>query len=381
MPKILLTGLPRVGKTSLVEHTHGLVDGVENISLGDLISYEMKRLGHATARLPFVSFDNQELLRAAAVYNAGRQLRDVNYMNVVLDTPMTLYSGSGVPNVVMTSDQMRMLFDDGDGFDYVVTLIDDADTLAGIYADEPYPTDPTQILNWIAFEIDAAMKIPPAFEDNDHTPIRRLVIPRGHSDTTLAKLLVNPNPVVGYLGFPITDLKPEENYNPTSPHYGSRAGWKAREDAKPIVEARIATFRDRLQYYSAVIVPMTLSDSRAADPIEMEHTIHRDIHLFAARSDFMIAYFPDERFGSTGVMQEMGHMKEFGKRVIMIHPNYQEGGKVFGFRPTLGFRSEEEFFAAVANSPDPRFDNTPYAFLRTMWNLESMRPMYQNLIK
>jgi len=381
MPKILLTGLPRVGKTSLVEHTYGLVDGVENVSLGDLISHEMQRLGHATARLPFVSFDNQELLRAAAVYNAGRQLRDVNYMNVVLDTPMTLYSGSGVPNVVMTSDQMGMLFDDADGFDYVVTLIDDANTLAGIYADEPYPTDPTQILNWIAFEIDAAMKIPPAFQDDEYTPIRRLVIPRGHSETTLAKLLVNPNPVVGYLGFPITDLKPEENFDPTSPHYNSRAGWRTREDAKPIAEAKIAAFRDRLQYYSAVIVPMVLADSRATDPVEIDHTIHRDIHLFAARSDFMLAYFPDERFGSTGVMQEMRHMQEFGNVVIMIHPNYREGGKVFGFRPTLGFSSEDEFFAAVANSFDSHFDHTPNAFLRTMWDLGNARPMYQNLIK
>lgn len=210
MPNILVTGLPGSGKTNLVESSRTLLGETKsflNLSLADIVAKEAERLyGTPKNRLPFLANQVQQALRSYAIAFLSSFLTQHLEESIVIDTPLTMYtSGGNVPDVIFSSQQIGII-----PLSYVVTVIDDAVTLAEEFKNSPYPTDPNRILDWIAFEVNIAKTLTTDY-NNDGIVVRKLVIPRLHSDETIAKLIIDGDAPACYLGFPITKLKDNQD--------------------------------------------------------------------------------------------------------------------------------------------------------------------------
>lgn len=372
MTNILLTGIPRVGKTDLVEQTRGLSrefyeTRVAGFSLGEIVAEEAEHRGYASRdRIVNISPHLQELLRDCAVYKAEsmllRGIIDKKNDHNIIDTPLTLMLGS-IRSTTFNADQLRDLDRAVGGISFVVNLIDAEEDMAAKYANAGKHMSKEQMLDLIANEVQQSQALPISYTtiDGVTTVVRNLVIPRQNSDETLVKLLNHkqkdfPPPIV-YVGFPIT-------------HVAKNAE----------IEKAIDDFISEFQEYCVAIVPMKIADLNARTKEQVEHVVNRDLNWFIKGSGIMVAYFPTD-VPSTGVPAEMTRTLEIGKPVVLIHPNYEKGGEVFGVRPTLGFRDKKEFFEAVMTSKDSRYDNTDMALLRRFLDDYQDVPRYAHLRK
>lgn len=340
MTSILLTGIPGTGKSVAVEGARKLSErvyppgGVMAVSLGDIVAEEAYRLWMTTSeRRPYIGFAHQQALRSYAIAEAARRLESSEEPHSIVETPMSMFLRGTIPNMIFETPQIRKLHVAAGGFQYAVTLIDDEQRIAEKLK-EPYPKDdPEKVLDWLAFEVDVTRAASSSCLDGEKS-VRNLVISTEYSAETLAKLLNDPKPPVGYLGFPITHLKGKEG--------DTTEDTAKKEQARK----RIRDFQERWQNYSVVITPIEMSDSPAEGIKGKDSIVHRDEHWFLRGSDYMLAFFPDETF-SLGVAAEMTHTSETGKPVILVHPKSSYKNEAFGVQPTIYARDEEEFFRMI----------------------------------
>lgn len=123
---------------------------------------------------------------------------------------------------------------------------------------------------------------------------------------------------------------------------------QAREEVDKVIT--------RLVDYGVVVDPQAIEiGTEMDDPKEKEatyaYTVHRDLHWFVGKVDAVVAIHPyHERPPlSTGMMDELGHARDYLKRRYMIFPpknlspfttdSYIEKGKVFS--------TPEEFFVCL----------------------------------
>ncbi len=122
--------------------------------------------------------------------------------------------------------------------------------------------------------------------------------------------------------------------------------------ADPVMRGQINGIIQRLMRYGVVIDPKTIEiglhfkDFRDKEAI-YSYTVHRDLHWFVGKTDSTLAIHPylERPPLSTGMMDELGHARDYHKNRYMIYPkglspfttdSYIEKGRLF--------ETEEQFF-------------------------------------
>lgn len=182
-----------------------------------------------------------------------------------------------------------------------------------------------EILNWMNEEVSLA-------EDwADFLNVRHYVIPISQNPLSLYKLIKHPAVPSFYVSYSMT-----------------HADAAARQQVNDVIE--------RLTRYGLVIDPQAIEigfdfESEAAKEATYAYTVHRDLHWFVGKTDACVAIHPyTERPPlSTGMMDELGHARDYLKRRYMIYPpenlspfttdSYIEKGHIF--------RESEAFFACL----------------------------------
>jgi len=191
--------------------------------------------------------------------------------------------------------------------DLIVTLID-AEWLIRQKLDQPPPNDLFlktlkerhhniyEVLSWMNEEVSLS-------EDwAKHMGIPHHVIAVKEPPECLYKLVTHPDPWVVYASYSMTYATPE-----------------MREEVNRIIR--------RLREYAVVIDPQTVELSAYADletdrEVIYAYTVHRDLHWYVGKVDAVVAIhpYPERPPLSAGMMDELGHARDYMKARYMIFP-------------------------------------------------------------
>ena len=161
--------------------------------------------------------------------------------------------------------------------------------------------------------------------------VRHYVIPTGQDPHSLYKLV---------------------KYSEVPSFYVSYSMTHADGDARKEVNA----VRDTLSEYGLVLDPQAIEIGFNYESVEDKeatyaYTVHRDLHWFVGKVDAVVAIHPyaERPPLSTGMMDELGHARDYLKKRYMIYPpqnqspfttdSYIEKGHIFS--------SSEEFFLCL----------------------------------
>ena len=161
--------------------------------------------------------------------------------------------------------------------------------------------------------------------------VRHYVIPTGQDPHSLYKLVKYADVPSFYVSYSMTH---------------------ADEDARKEVNA----VRDTLSEYGLVLDPQAIEIGFNYESVEDKeatyaYTVHRDLHWFVGKVDAVVAIHPYAKRPplSTGMMDELGHARDYLKKRYMIYPpqnqspfttdSYIEKGHIFS--------SSEEFFLCL----------------------------------
>ncbi len=178
-----------------------------------------------------------------------------------------------------------------------------------------------EILSWMNEEVSLS-------EDwARNMGIPHYVIAVGEPPDCLYKLVVHPKPWVVYASYSMTYATPEK---------------------RQVVNTVIRRLRD----YAVVIDPQTVEigtdhDSQIDRELIYAYTVHRDLHWYVGKVDAVVAIhpYPERPPLSAGMMDELGHARDYMKARYMIFPkgfspfttdSYIEKGHLF--------ETPEEFF-------------------------------------
>jgi hypothetical protein len=192
-----------------------------------------------------------------------------------------------------------------------------------------------EILSWMNEEVSLA-------EDwAEFLGVRHYVIPVGQHPEVLYKLVRYPRVPSFYVSYSMT-----------------HSDGQARQEIDRVIE--------RLSQYGLVIDPQAIEIGRRfEEPRDREatyaFTVHRDLHWFVGKVDAVVAIHPyaDRPPLSTGMMDELGHARDYLKRRYMIFPppnlspftteSYIEKGKVFSNPEEFFLCLEAEGFAPLSS--------------------------------
>tara|TARA_B100000809_G_scaffold148858_1_gene146325 strand:+ start:110 stop:1138 length:1029 start_codon:yes stop_codon:yes gene_type:complete len=182
-----------------------------------------------------------------------------------------------------------------------------------------------EILSWMDEEVSLS-------EDwAEHLNVRHYVIPIGQNPDSLFKLVKHEHVPSFYVSYSMTHSDPQ---------------------ARVVVNETIA----RLNKYGLVIDPQAIEigssfDNQRDKEVTFSYTVHRDLHWFVGKVDAVVAIHPyaERPPMSTGMMDELGHARDYHKRRYMIYPptnlspfttdSYIEQGHIF--------MNVEEFFLCL----------------------------------
>lgn len=182
-----------------------------------------------------------------------------------------------------------------------------------------------EILSWMNEEVSLS-------EDwARYLGVRHYVIPLGQDPASIYKLLRHEDVPSFYVSYSMTHSEPQE-----------------REEINQVIA--------RLNQYGLVLDPQAIEIGTTYDnPKDREatfsHTVHRDLHWFVGKVDAVVAIHPYAKRPplSTGMMDELGHARDYLKKRYMIYPprnlspfttdSYIEEGHIFA--------NPEEFFLCL----------------------------------
>lgn len=217
--------------------------------------------------------------------------------------------------------------------DVIVTLIE-AEWIIKQKLENIVPADPFlqalksrnhtlyEILSWMNEEVSLS-------EDwAKYMGIPHYVFTVSEAPENLYKLLTTPSPWVVYASYSMTHATPE-----------------IRKEVDKVIR--------RLRDYAVVIDPQAIELSSAYDsPADKEsmyaYTVHRDLHWYVGKVHAVVAIhpYPDRPPLSSGMMDELGHARDYMKARYMIFPggfspfttdSYIEKGHLF--------ETADDFFA------------------------------------
>ncbi|MEM9444215.1 MAG: hypothetical protein AAGA18_02580 [Verrucomicrobiota bacterium] len=155
-----------------------------------------------------------------------------------------------------------------------------------------------EILAWMNEEVSLS-------EDwAKHMGIPHYVIAVGEPPECLYKLVTDPNPWVVYTSYSMTYATPQ-----------------MREEVDQII--------DQLRQYAVIIDPKTVeigdvykSETAANREAIYAYTVHRDLHWYVGKVDAIVAIhpYPERPPLSAGMMDELGHARDYMKARYMIFP-------------------------------------------------------------
>ena len=157
-----------------------------------------------------------------------------------------------------------------------------------------------EILSWMNEEVSLA-------EDwARHLGVRHFVIPIAQGAESLAKLVEHRDVPSFYVSYSMTHSTPE-------------------------VRKEIDKTINRLHEYGLVIDPQAI-EIGASHETERDrqatyaYTVHRDLHWFVGKVDSVVAIHPytDVPPLSTGMMDELGHARDYLKRRYMVFPSHKQ---------------------------------------------------------
>lgn len=172
-----------------------------------------------------------------------------------------------------------------------------------------------EILSWMNEEVSLA-------EDwAEYMGIRHYVIPTGQNQESLYKLLKYGDIPSFYVSYSMT-----------------HSDEQARKQVNDVIT--------RLEEYGLVMDPQAIEigfdfDSTEDKEATYSYTVHRDLHWFVGKVDAVVAIHPYTKRPplSTGMMDELGHARDYLKKRFMIYPpthqspfttdSYIEKGHVF----------------------------------------------------
>jgi len=351
MTRILLTGIVGSDKTGLVNQTidsgKELGIKVDSISLGEIFLDRARRSFEVSpSTLDRVSETVKVALRQGVSEQAlSRMLRLEPDDHVIIDTPLTLLDPDGIPTGSFDIRDFGCFEEAGRPLDRAVCLIDSPNEIARRIRETGYclQTNKGILLPWMASEVQRTRDF-----GDIYTRHSSLVMPRGYSDSSLLKLILDPLAVIIYLAYPISCLK-------------------NRSDLKE----KISKFRENLNLYGLVVSPIEIQD-QSDGKIEKVHTYYRDLYWFVRQARCIVAYFPED-IRSSGVKREMDEATQIGKTRILIHPN--PDNTPFGDNVDYHFRSPDEFFEAVLRSRE----ESEYNDLQMFLDPTSSKPRYHML--
>lgn len=289
MTNAVLAGIPGSGASDLAALAEtrltSLGQTVSQVSVEDIfcdLAHELHGLPKEEAYA--LNYDIQLDLRRKALDDAVRELERQQQgptHHTIIQVPMQRYLWGAVLDQCFGYGAVSRLHAACGGIDLSATVIDEPTSIARNLAPTIFPDDQDRILDWMSAEITAVENTPCCVRrEGNSRQIRKHVIPRPHSDDSLIKLLLDPNPVVTYFGFPITHLKIKDDDS------------AAVREQKAQYAARIMEFRNRMQDYSVMVVPLEVADARSGNLREKAYTKHRDLNLFIRKADIMISFFP-----------------------------------------------------------------------------------------
>lgn len=161
--------------------------------------------------------------------------------------------------------------------------------------------------------------------------VRHYVIPTGQNPRSLYKLVKHGDVPSFYVSYSMTH-------------------------ADDIARKEVDTVTERLSKYGLVLDPQAIEIGFNYETVQDKeatyaYTVHRDLHWFVGKVDAVVAIHPyaERPPLSTGMMDELGHARDYLKRRYMIYPprnlspfttdSYIEKGHIF--------ENAEEFFIAL----------------------------------
>ncbi|QSR87336.1 hypothetical protein EM20IM_03125 [Candidatus Methylacidiphilum infernorum] len=273
-----------------------------------------------------------ELTREREYEKIGFDIQKNGYKDVIIRLPATIEW-----NRINRKFKDQRILRDFIGPDVIVTLIEAEwvikKELESIESQDPFlkalkarQHTIYEILSWMNEEVSLS-------EDwAKYMNIPHYVLSVNESPDSLYKLVVYPKPWVVYASYSMTH---------------------ATEEMRKVVNEIIR----KLRYYAVVIDPQTVEISQEFDsPLDKEviyaYTVHRDLHWYVGKVDAVIAIhpYPERPPLSAGMMDELGHARDYMKTRYMIFPkgfspfttdSYIEKGHLF--------ETAEEFFDYLEN--------------------------------
>lgn len=272
-----------------------------------------------------------EVIREREYRKIGYELETNSIQNAIIRVPATI-EWNKINCKLKDQEEIRDFIKP----DVVVTLIDAEWLIRKRFEDENPKNEFMrrikeqnhtihEILNWMNEEVSLA-------EDwARFLGVRHYVIPIGQGPKALYNLVKYGNIPSFYVSYSMT-----------------HADESAREEINKVVE--------KLQNYGLVLDPQAIEIGFDFDSVQDKeatyaYTVHRDLHWFVGKVDAVVAIHPYLKRPplSTGMMDELGHARDYLKKRYMIYPpqhqspfttdSYIEKGHVFS--------TPEEFFICL----------------------------------
>jgi hypothetical protein len=272
-----------------------------------------------------------EVLREREIRKIGFELEANNITNAIIRVPATIEWRH--VNIKLKDDKEIAQFIKPD---VVVTLID-AEWFIQDRMQDSKKRDEffkrvrerdfsiREILSWMNEEVSLAEDWAAALK------VRHYVIPVGQKPESLYQLVRHERVPSFYVSYSMT-----------------HSNQSAREEVDTVIS--------QLNKYGLVIDPQAIEidtsfDSERDKEVTFAYTVHRDLHWFVGKVDAVVAIHPyaERPPLSTGMMDELGHARDYLKRRYMIYPptnlspfttdSYIEQGHIF--------TNAEEFFLCL----------------------------------
>jgi hypothetical protein len=268
-----------------------------------------------------------ELTREREWIRIGYEIEKGNYTHVVVRAPATI-EWNRINRKCKDAKYIQQYFRP----DIIVTLID-AEWMIQERLDHPPKEDPFlksikdknhtiyEILSWMNEEVSLSEDWAKAMG------IRHVVLSTKQPAESLYYLIRYPNVHTFYASYCMTH-------------------------GDPTIRKKVTEIVQKLGTYGVVVDPQTIEigghfkDFRDKEAI-YAYTVHRDLHWFVGKMDSTVAIhpYPERPPLSTGMMDELGHARDYHKNRYMIFPkglspfttdSYVEKGRLFD--------NDEQFF-------------------------------------
>ncbi len=345
--RVLVTG--NIAGLNDKEYINGIIEYGKsqnfNIDYYDLVDELEKTKDKKLAKMLGTTNYIFQLLREREYRKIGFKLQESNSRNAIIRVPATI-QWNGINYKFKDHKEIINYIRP----DVVVTLIDaewnikkniqNADKTENMFLKEIKKQNPSyhDILSWMNEEVSLA-------EDwAEHLNVRHYVVPIGLDNKSLFNLVKYKDLPSFYVSYSMTHSDKE-----------------ARKEVDTVIS--------KLSEYGLVIDPQAIeinSSMHSEEDMKViySYTVHRDLHWFVGKVDAVVAIHPYVQRPplSTGMMDELGHARDYHKRRYMIFPpakhspfttdSYIEKGHIFQNSYDFFLTLESEGFSPLKERKD-----------------------------